>query len=186
MRTFFLAAIFLFAAALSTKAQPPSPTILTAQTAARESTPALRRKTFQKAWETVRDNKTEGDDMDADLVKLPTGAYLIYAAGQPRTPKGVVVGRGVIPDLEVNLTRAGLLRGEDAQLDAALQYIQTKGGDILTAIDGRPARSFTLDEIRATFRRRGREHLLTFRRGTKTERVKMKSRRMARAGSSVR
>jgi carboxyl-terminal processing protease len=71
--------------------------------------------------------KTEGDDMDADLEELPTGAYLIYAYGLPRTPKGVVVeGRGVIPDLEVNLTRAGLLRGEDAQLDAALDYIRRK------------------------------------------------------------
>jgi carboxyl-terminal processing protease len=72
-------------------------------------------------------NVTEGDDMDADLEELPTGAYLIYAYGLPRTPKGVVVeGRGVIPDLEVNLTRAGLLRGEDAQLDAALDYIRRK------------------------------------------------------------
>jgi carboxyl-terminal processing protease len=71
--------------------------------------------------------RTEGDDMDADLAKLPTGAYLIYAAGEPRTPKGVVVeGRGVIPDLEVNLTRAGLLRGEDAQLDAAIQYVKNR------------------------------------------------------------
>jgi carboxyl-terminal processing protease len=72
-------------------------------------------------------NVTEGDDMDADLEELPTGAYLIYAFGLPRTPKGVVVeGRGVIPDLEVNLTRAGLLRGADAQLDAALDYIRRK------------------------------------------------------------
>jgi carboxyl-terminal processing protease len=69
--------------------------------------------------------RTEGDDMDADLEKLPTGAYLVYAAGQPRTPKGVVVeGRGVIPDLEVNLTRAGLLAGHDAQLEAATLYIR--------------------------------------------------------------
>lgn len=35
--------------------------------------------------------RTQGDDMDADLVKLPNGAYLIYAAGEPRTPKGVVI-----------------------------------------------------------------------------------------------
>jgi carboxyl-terminal processing protease len=70
-------------------------------------------------------NTTAGDDMDAELEELPSGAYLVYAAGQPRTPKGVVVeGRGVIPDLEVNLTRAGLLRGEDAQLDAAVSYIK--------------------------------------------------------------
>jgi carboxyl-terminal processing protease len=71
--------------------------------------------------------KTEGDDMDADIAKLPTGAYFIYASGEPRTPKGVVIeGRGVIPDLEVNLTRAGLLTGDDAQLGAAIQYIKQK------------------------------------------------------------
>jgi carboxyl-terminal processing protease len=71
--------------------------------------------------------RTEGDDMDAELEELPTGAYLIYASGLPHTPKGAVVeGRGVKPDLEVNLTRAGLLRGEDAQLDAALRYIRNR------------------------------------------------------------
>jgi carboxyl-terminal processing protease len=73
--------------------------------------------------------RSEGDDMDADLEKLPTGAYFIYAAGEPRTPKGFVVeGRGVSPDLEVNLTRAGLLKGDDAQLLAAINYIKQKTG----------------------------------------------------------
>ncbi len=68
---------------------------------------------------------SEGDDMDADLVELPSGAYLIYAAGEPRTPKGVVVeGRGVIPDKEVNLTRQELLLDRDAQLEAAIEYIK--------------------------------------------------------------
>jgi carboxyl-terminal processing protease len=68
---------------------------------------------------------TIGEDMDADLVKLPTGAYFVYAYGQPRTPKGVVIeGRGVIPDMEVSLTRAELLKGKDSQLDAAIEYIQ--------------------------------------------------------------
>lgn len=37
-----------------------------------------------------------------------------------------VEGRGVKPDLEVNLTRAGLLLGQDAQLDAALRYVRTR------------------------------------------------------------
>ena len=69
-------------------------------------------------------NVTAGDDMDAELEELPTGAYLVYASGLPHTPKGAVVeGRGVKPDLEVNLTRAGLLRGVDEQLDAALRYV---------------------------------------------------------------
>jgi carboxyl-terminal processing protease len=68
---------------------------------------------------------TEGDDMDADLQKLPSGAYLVYAYGQPRTPKGVVIeGRGVIPNIEVSLSRAELLKGNDSQLNAAIQYIQ--------------------------------------------------------------
>lgn len=68
---------------------------------------------------------TMGEDMDADLMKLPTGAYLVYAFGEPRTPKGVVIeGRGVIPNLEVSLTRAELLKGNDSQLNAAIEYIQ--------------------------------------------------------------
>lgn len=67
---------------------------------------------------------TAGEDMDADVKKLPNGAYLIYPAGQPRTPKGVVIeGRGVIPNLEISLTRASLLSGKDAQIEAAIEYI---------------------------------------------------------------
>lgn len=74
--------------------------------------------------------KTAGSDMDADVAKLPTGAYLVYAAGEPRTPKGVVVeGRGVLSDLEVDLTRAELLKGNDTQLSAAIQYIKQKVGN---------------------------------------------------------
>jgi carboxyl-terminal processing protease len=70
---------------------------------------------------------TEGEDLDADLAKLATGAYLLYPYGQPRTPKGVVIeGRGVIPDKQVDLTRAGLLEGHDAQLDAAVEYIKSR------------------------------------------------------------
>ena len=69
--------------------------------------------------------KTAGKDLDADVLQLPTGAYLIYASGQPHTPKGVVIeGRGVIPDVEVSLTREGLLAGRDAQLEAAINHIK--------------------------------------------------------------
>jgi carboxyl-terminal processing protease len=68
---------------------------------------------------------TKGEDLDADVVELPTGALLIYAYGQPRTPKGVVIeGRGVIPNKEVNLTRKDLLAGKDSQLAAAIEYIK--------------------------------------------------------------
>lgn len=69
--------------------------------------------------------RSAGDDLDASFKKLPTGAFLLYAYGEPRTPKGVVIeGRGVEPDVEVDLTRAGLLEGRDAQLEAALKYVR--------------------------------------------------------------
>jgi len=68
---------------------------------------------------------TKGEDLDADVAPLPTGAILIYARGEPRTPKGVVIeGRGVIPNREVGLTRKELLAGKDAQLEAALDFLK--------------------------------------------------------------
>lgn len=71
--------------------------------------------------------KTAGSDMDAEAINLPTGAALFYPYGQPRTPKGVIIeGYGVKPDIEVNLTRAELLKGNDSQLEAAIEYIQKK------------------------------------------------------------
>jgi carboxyl-terminal processing protease len=72
---------------------------------------------------------TQGEDLDADLKELSTGAYLLYAYGEPRTPKGVIIeGRGVIPNLEVFLTRKDLLAGKDLQLEAAINYIKASKG----------------------------------------------------------
>lgn len=68
---------------------------------------------------------TKGADLDSTSVGLPIKALLLYPYGQPRTPQGIVIeGRGVIPDKEVNLTRKGLLTGQDAQLEAAIDYIK--------------------------------------------------------------
>jgi carboxyl-terminal processing protease len=75
-------------------------------------------------------DKTPGEDMDADQVYLPTGALFTYPYGQPRTPKGIVIdGRGVLPDVPVALTRGGLLRGDDEQLSAAIQYIKKQSAN---------------------------------------------------------
>jgi len=67
---------------------------------------------------------SRGEDMDATLEGLPMNSLaLLYPVGLSRTPKGVVIeGRGVAPDLEVKLTRAELLTGSDAQLEAAIQH----------------------------------------------------------------
>jgi C-terminal peptidase prc len=69
--------------------------------------------------------KSRGEDMDATFQQLPMDSIaLLYPVGLPRTTKGVVVeGHGVEPDLEVSLTRADLLKGRDAQLEAAMRHI---------------------------------------------------------------
>jgi len=69
--------------------------------------------------------KTAGADLDADIKMLPDGGFLVYAAGLPHTPKGVVIeGRGIIPDMVVELKRADLLKGKDTQLQAAIDYLR--------------------------------------------------------------
>ncbi len=53
-----------------------------------------------------------------------------------------------------------------------------RGGDIITAIDNRPAKEFTLEQIRQMFRQDGREYLLNLKRNGKTVQAKLKLRRL--------
>jgi carboxyl-terminal processing protease len=77
---------------------------------------------------TIIGKTSVGADMDADVIALPTGALFVYAYGQPRTPGGVVIeGRGVIPDIDVDLLRKDLLAGRDTQLEAAIAFIKAGG-----------------------------------------------------------
>lgn len=70
---------------------------------------------------------TMGEDLDANLKELPDGGLLVYPFGLSTTTKGVVIeGRGVIPDLTVELKRSDLLAGRDTQLQAAISYLQNK------------------------------------------------------------
>ena len=70
--------------------------------------------------------KSRGEDMDATYQELPMESIaLLYPVGMPRTTRGEVIeGRGVIPDIEVSLTRAELLKGNDSQLEAAMRHIR--------------------------------------------------------------
>jgi len=66
-----------------------------------------------------------GAALPSVIQKLPTGALFQYAIADFKTPKGVLIeGRGVIPDVEVKLTRRALLTGRDVQLEAAVERIQ--------------------------------------------------------------
>ena len=58
---------------------------------------------------------------------LPTGGALVYVVSNFQTPNGTVLeGRGVIPDIVVQLTRAGLLGGHDAPLERAKEVIRAR------------------------------------------------------------
>jgi carboxyl-terminal processing protease len=58
------------------------------------------------------------------IEKLPTGYLFQYAIMDYKSPKNVlIVGRGVKPDVTAAQTRAALLAGRDAQLEAAIDSI---------------------------------------------------------------
>jgi len=63
----------------------------------------------------------------ANWKKLLNGASFMYAFAQPIMPDGKIIeGNGVVPDIEVRLNREALLEGKDSQLEAAVNYIETK------------------------------------------------------------
>ena len=68
---------------------------------------------------------TAGAVLPSAVQILPTGGVLVYVVSNFQTPKGTVLeGRGVIPDIVVRLSRAGLLRGHDAALERATEVIR--------------------------------------------------------------
>jgi len=77
--------------------------------------------------------RSAGAALPSLLERLPTGALFQYAVADFQTPKGIAIeGRGVIPDIEVRLTRRALLHGRDPQLEAALREIARR----LTVAEG--------------------------------------------------
>jgi carboxyl-terminal processing protease len=68
--------------------------------------------------------RSVGAALPSLLERLPTGALFQYAVADFQTPKGVLIeGRGVLPDIDVPLTRRALLSGRDPQLEAALRVV---------------------------------------------------------------
>jgi carboxyl-terminal processing protease len=73
---------------------------------------------------------SSGQALPAGLARLPSGDRLMFVIADFQTPSGMrLEGRGVIPDVLVNRTRAGLLTGRDEPLDAALAWLSTQTGD---------------------------------------------------------
>lgn len=70
---------------------------------------------------------TAGAVLPAMTTRLPDGDTLLHAMGDFETASGQhLEGGGVVPDVVVPLERQRLLAGEDAALDAALQWIASQ------------------------------------------------------------
>ena len=67
-----------------------------------------------------------GGVLNSTQQPLPTGGVLQYPHSDMTTPKGGrVEGRGVIPDILVDLKRADLLAGRDTVLERAIEAVQS-------------------------------------------------------------
>lgn len=73
---------------------------------------------------TIVGQTSAGETLPSVSVPLPTGATLMYPIANFRTPKGrFLEGIGVVPDEVVRLDRDSLLKGIDAQVEAAVSLL---------------------------------------------------------------
>jgi carboxyl-terminal processing protease len=69
--------------------------------------------------------RSAGEVLGADIIRLPTGALFEYARAGFKTAQGATLeGKGVTPDIEKKLDRLSLLKGEDNQLQEAIRQIK--------------------------------------------------------------
>ncbi len=70
--------------------------------------------------------RTPGMVLVAEVVQLENGATLVYPSAETRVADGTVLeGRGVIPDIPMQLDAASLADGRDLQLEAAAEYVRS-------------------------------------------------------------
>jgi len=67
---------------------------------------------------------------------------------------------------------------DDVEVRSAAAKGGIRGGDIITAVDGRPTKEFTFDQIRRLFMQEGKEYLLTVKRGKQTFQTRVKLQRL--------
>jgi carboxyl-terminal processing protease len=80
--------------------------------------------------------------LPAVVEELPNGDFLMHPMADLKRPNGGrIEGIGVVPDMVVPVTRAGLLRGEDEALQAALEWIAEVSARRAAASAGAPAQS---------------------------------------------
>jgi len=73
---------------------------------------------------------TMGAALPSVTERLPTGARLQYAIADFKTPKGIMIeGRGIAPDVVVEIKRQDLLAGRDPVLEKAITLVKEKKAD---------------------------------------------------------
>ena len=71
--------------------------------------------------------RSAGEVLGANIIKLPTGALFEYARAGFKTSHGATLeGKGVKPDVEMKLDRDSLLKGEDNQIQEAVRQIKLR------------------------------------------------------------
>jgi carboxyl-terminal processing protease len=89
-----------------------------------------------------------GNTLPSTIRELPTGALFQYAFANYRTPGGTLLeGHGVLPDLQVKLSRRALLTGHDPQLEAAIGKLRR---DRSVAGKFRPGRTELIADVTVT------------------------------------
>lgn len=74
--------------------------------------------------------RSAGAVLGADIKELPTGALFEYARAGFKTSEGATLeGKGVTPDVERQLSRDSLLKGEDDQLQEAVRQVKLGKGE---------------------------------------------------------
>ena len=70
--------------------------------------------------------RTPGICVVCNFLNLPNDAILVFPVSKTITANDTVLeGRGVIPDVEVALDRAQLLKGVDSQLMEAIRHLKS-------------------------------------------------------------
>ncbi|MGH9928193.1 MAG: S41 family peptidase, partial [Pyrinomonadaceae bacterium] len=103
---------------------------------------------------TLVGGRSAGNTLPSAIKKLPTGAIFQYGFANYETRSGKrLEGRGVTPDVTVELSRKALLRGVDPQLNAALRRLReeirwrAKPGELISdisAVSPTPAAAATV------------------------------------------
>jgi carboxyl-terminal processing protease len=72
-------------------------------------------------------SRSAGVALPAQIMRLPNGDGFLYAIANYISAGGKALeGKGVVPDFEVPLRRSALLKGQDAVLDAAVEWIRSQ------------------------------------------------------------